>query len=99
VFEQAWHAQVLAIADTMVRGGHFSADDWATTLGAGLKTAETQGKPDTTDTYYHCAVQALETLVAKNDLVSPDALAQRYQAWTRAYLATPHGKPVTLNNG
>ncbi len=99
VFEEPWHAQVLAIADTMVQAGRFSATDWASALGAALKAAEARGDADTAETYYLCATEALEKLVAAAAGIGPATLRERKQAWERAYRATPHGKPVLLEAG
>lgn len=96
VFEQPWHAQALALADSMVRAGHFSPSDWAETLGAALAAAEARGAPDTQESYFLCVVEALETLTARNTPISGAALTERKAAWERAYRATPHGKPVVL---
>jgi len=96
VFDEPWHAQVLALADTMVQQGHFSAGEWAAGLGAALKQAADGGAPDTAQTYYQCAVTALETLVARRTDIQPQAMEQRKRAWASAYRATPHGQPVRL---
>jgi nitrile hydratase accessory protein len=95
-FNEAWHAQVLALADTMVKAGHFSATDWAEALGAALKAAEAEGKPDTEETYYMCALSALERLSARQAGVSEAEQAERKRDWEAAYRRTPHGKPVLL---
>ena len=96
VFEEAWQAQVLAIADSMVRAGRFSANDWAETLGTELARAEASGKPDTTGTYYEAALASLETLTTASTAITPLDLATRKADWTRAYQRTPHGQPVDL---
>ncbi len=96
VFEQPWHAQVLAIADAMVRGGHFTQKDWARELGAALKVADAKGAPDTQDSYFNAALAALETLSAKAGLTS-EVVTRRRDDWEAAYLRTPHGKPVLLD--
>ena len=96
VFDQTWHAQTLALADTLVQGGHFTANDWAEALGAKLKDAAAIGQPDTTETYYHCAINALEILVAQHTVIDPSMLKDRKSAWTHAYHTTPHGQPVNL---
>ena len=95
-FAEAWHAQVLAMADTMVKAGHFSATDWAVALGAALTAAEAEGQDDTDATYYACALSALEQLSATQAGISQAEQAARKQAWEAAYLRTPHGKPVVL---
>lgn len=95
-FKEVWHAQVLALADTMVRAGHFTADTWASTLGAALAEAEANGAPDTEETYYICALGALENLTASHAGIAGGELAERKKAWEEAYRRTPHGKPVNL---
>lgn len=99
VFEEAWQAQVLAIADTMVQAGRFSATDWAETLGAALRAAEAAGLPDTTATYYTAALDALEQLTTQVTDISGPALSDRKSQWVRAYERTPHGQPVLLERG
>lgn len=49
VFEEPWHAQSLALADSLVRAGAFTATEWAEALGAALKAADARGLPDTTE--------------------------------------------------
>ncbi len=97
VFEEAWHAQVLAIADTMVQTGHFSAQQWAQELGRALADATATDKPDTTETYYLAALSALEALSAANTSITTSELGKRKSDWTNAYLHTVHGSPVTLD--
>ena len=99
LFEEAWHAQTLALADTMVKAGHFSAGDWATALGAALQDADTDGEPDNTETYYQCAINALEQLVVGSTSIKQSTMSERKDTWERAYLATPHGQPVKLEAG
>ena len=42
-FDEAWQAEALAIADSLVQSGLFSAADWSQTLGAALRQAEVDG--------------------------------------------------------
>ena len=91
-FAEPWHAQVLANAQALIRAGQLSPNDWADALGAALREAEANGAPDTEETYYLAALDALET-------VSPldsDTLATRKADWEDAYRRTPHGSPVRL---
>ena len=94
-FSEAWHAQVLALADTFVKAGYFTASDWAETLGAALAEAEAKGAEDTEETYYDCALNALETLSQQAGIAAND-LTKRKADWEAAYLRTPHGMPVIL---
>lgn len=99
VFAEPWHAQVLAIADSMVKAGHFPAADWAEALGAELCAAEARGEADTADTYYRAALAALERLSATHADIPAEAQQDRKAAWERAYRNTPHGEPVLLSAG
>lgn len=99
VFDEAWQAQVLAIADTMVQAGRFSAGAWAETLGAELRAAEASGQPDTPQTYYEAALAALERLTTEVTPITGADLEARKADWTRAYERTPHGQPVLLERG
>ena len=96
VFEEAWHAQTLAMADAMVKAGHISAQQWALALGANLGEAEQNGAPDTTETYYTAALNALETLTALHTPIGHIDMANRKVEWENAYQRTPHGQPVVL---
>jgi len=91
-FAEPWHAQVLASAQALIRGGHVSANHWAEALGAALLQASEAGKPDTEDTYYQAALIALESIAP----VDPEELSQRKADWEDAYRRTPHGSPVVL---
>ncbi|NKB26966.1 MAG: hypothetical protein GKR99_05175 [Rhodobacteraceae bacterium] len=93
VFAEPWHAQVLAMADTLIVAGHIDATDWADALGAALRHRADQ--PDTPDTYYAAALAALERL-ATSVGIGPHEQADRKAAWEAAYMRTPHGSPVAL---
>jgi len=92
VFDEAWQAQALAMADCLVRGGLFSGGQWAETLGVAVREQE-----DTTEGYYRAVLSALERLLDQGPLPNDEVEARR-DAWARAYEATPHGQPVELEN-
>ncbi len=93
VFEEAWQAQALALADCLIREGVFTATDWATVLGACVCEQDS-----TTEGYYLAVLSALEGLLDKGELPAPE-LKTRRDAWARAYENTPHGEPVKLKLG
>ena len=97
VFEEPWHAQVLALADEMRVAGHFSATDWANALGAALRDTQVKDMPDTPATYYSAVLAALEKLVTENTNLKAGDLTKRQSDWADAYRRTPHGKPVKLS--
>ena len=96
VFEEAWQAEALAIADTLVQQGLFGAVEWSDALGAALADADRRGETDTQETYYRCVVDALETLLAKHGGIEREAMRKTRADWEAAYLRTPHGQPVIL---
>ena len=95
-FDEPWQAQVLAVADSLVQSGLFSAGAWSAALGAELKRADEEGAVDNQETYYRCALNALEALVAENSEIDRKAMQGKSDDWERAYLSTPHGQPVEL---
>jgi hypothetical protein len=97
VFGEPWHAQTLALADLLVKRGAVSAARLTETLGAEIKALE--GSPDDRETYYRAVLAALERLLAENGSVTAAELDEREHQWERAYLRTPHGKPVELAAG
>ena len=97
VFDEAWQAEALAIADSLVQAGMFSAADWSEALGAALRQAESSGATDDQETYYQCVLSALEALVASHSEIDRQAMAGKREDWEQAYLSTPHGQPVKLD--
>jgi hypothetical protein len=95
-FDDAWQAQSLAIADTLVGAGVVTAAGWAEALGFELQSAARAAAPDNADTYYLAVLGAVEKLLRQIEIVGRDELNGRVEAWRHAYLSTPHGKPVEL---
>ena len=99
VFAEPWEATALALATRLQEAGHFSAEEWAETLGAEIVAAQAKGDPDDGTTYYRHVLAALERLVTEKGIAATDALADRKAAWQEAYASTPHGEAVTLDKG
>jgi len=95
-FDEPWQAEALAIADTLVQNGMFSAGTWSAALGEALRNAEAGGASDDQQTYYQCVVAALEGLIAQYSEIDRPAMSAKRDDWEQAYLATPHGQPVKL---
>ena len=97
VFGEPWHAQTLALVDLLVKSGAISSARWAETLGAEIRALNAE--PDDRETYFRAVLAALERLLAENGSVTHAELEDREHQWERAYLRTPHGKPVELAAG
>ena len=96
VFEEAWQAEALAMANLLVENGLIPADQWSKTLGAALDQAHEDGAADNQLTYYQCVLEALERVIDEKGLVDREHMASMRQAWEQAYRDTPHGQPVKL---
>ena len=98
-FAEPWEASSFALAVHLSGAGHFTWDEWAATLSEEIRAAQQEGDPDIGDTYYRHWLRALERLCRERGLVSEAEGSERKEAWRRAYLNTPHGKPVDLAAG
>jgi nitrile hydratase accessory protein len=93
VFAAPWEASAFAMVLALYRAGRFEWREWVELLAAEIARAE----PDPTGAlYYERWTRALEKLVAKIGLLTPDSIDARSEAWRSAYLATPHGREVRL---
>jgi hypothetical protein len=97
VFGEPWHAETLALASLLVDCGIISAAQWTETLGAEIKALE--ASPDDRETYYSAVLAALERTLMESGAITHAELDEREHQWERAYLRTPHGKPVELPAG
>jgi nitrile hydratase accessory protein len=91
-FNAPWEAEAFAMAVKLHEAGCFSWSEWAEALGAELKA-----EPDRP--YYESWLAALERMVEAKGLMSAAERTARIAAWDRAARATPHGKPILLENG
>ena len=98
VFDEPWQAQVLAMADLLIQSNQLSAGDWSSVLGKQLESTQdvAAGLNDAKENYYHAALSALMLLVDSNRIITSEQLKCREDDWKKAYLSTPHGKPVVL---
>lgn len=96
VFKAPWEAQAFAMTLSLHARGVFSWREWASALAAELAAAAARGEPDDGTRYYEHWLAALETLVARKNVVPEPELEQRVGEWDAAARSTPHGKPIEL---
>jgi nitrile hydratase accessory protein len=89
-FDEPWQAQAFALAVELHRQGAFTWTEWADALAGQI--AARGDNP-----YYENWLAALEALATGKGLAAKVELADRKAAWERAFLTTPHGKPVELD--
>jgi nitrile hydratase accessory protein len=98
VFAEPWQAQAFALAVKLSEKGHFTWKEWAAALAAELRSAADRGEPDDGSRYYEHWLAALERLVVEKGLTTESGLRSRKDAWTEAYVSTPHGVAVELQS-
>lgn len=96
VFAEPWQAQAFAMALALHETGAFGWDEWSRALGEERLRARRDGDPDLNGAYYRHWLAALERLCIEKAVLSTAELTERKEAWRRAYLDTPHGRPVEL---
>ena len=96
-FEAPWHADLFATTHALARTGAFEWPKWAETFGAALAKADADGAPKDGSTYYEIWLQAFLVFLADRQLAEPERIRELESAWREAYLSTPHGQPVTLD--
>jgi nitrile hydratase accessory protein len=96
VFREPWEAQAFAITVALHQRGLFTWNEWTVVLGDQIKQAQARGDPDTSETYYHHWLAALEHIVAKRGVTDAGSLARYRDAWDQAASRTPHGSPIVL---
>lgn len=77
VFREPWEAQIFALVIRCHQRGAFTWNEWADTLSAEIKAAQSRGDPDLGDTYYRHWIETLETLLIAKGLTTHDALEAR----------------------
>ncbi len=95
VFAEPWQAEAFALTVALHERGLFTWPEWAAALASEVRAP---GAAADGSDYYECWLRALEHLVAQRGVASHDDVDSLAAAWQRAAHATPHGKPILLEN-
>jgi len=95
VFAEPWQAEAFAMTVALHDKGLFSWSEWADALSAQVKKP---GAASDGHDYYEHWLAALETLLAAKGVAGKSDVDTLAAAWERAAHATPHGKPILLEN-
>lgn len=93
VFAEPWQAQAFAMTVSLHAAGLFTWDEWAEALSRELKSESADGHD-----YYDHWLAALELLIRTKGVADIEQIEALTAAWHRAAEATPHGKPILLEN-
>src|SRR4051795_221852 len=74
VFREPWEAQAFALALSLHARGLFTWSEWAASLADENTRAQSNGAPDTGETYYRHWLANLERLVAAKGVASAETL-------------------------
>lgn len=97
-FAEPWQAQLFALTVGLSEGGCFGWPEWVAAFSRGLERAAGGGAPVDGSQYYQVWLETLEDYLVERGLTSEQSLLSLKQAWSEAYLRTPHGKPVRLSH-
>lgn len=95
VFAEPWQAEAFAMTVRLHERCVFSWSEWAEVLSQELYRP---GRCADGSDYYECWVAALSRILSELSIVRGDDLERATKAWQRAAEATPHGKPIVLEN-
>jgi nitrile hydratase accessory protein len=95
VFAEPWQAAAFALTVALHGKGLFSWSEWAEALSSEVKRPDAAA--DGSDYYDHW-LAALEKLLASKGVAATPEVDAAAAAWERAAHATPHGKPILLEN-
>ncbi|MEO5757092.1 MAG: nitrile hydratase accessory protein [Mesorhizobium sp.] len=95
VFAEPWQAEAFAMTVALHDKGLFSWGEWAQALSTEVKKP---GAAADGHDYYEHWLAALESLLASKGLAAKPDVDAMAEAWERAAHATPHGKPIMLEN-
>jgi nitrile hydratase accessory protein len=95
VFAEPWQAEAFAMTVALHDKGLFSWSEWAQALSSEVKKP---GAAADGHDYYEHWLAALEGLLVSKGLTAKSDVDATAEAWERAAHATPHGKPILLEN-
>lgn len=98
VFAEPWHAQVFALTVHLNETGRLDWPHWAKRFGATLALHGLARDLDGGDDYFNAWLETLESFLADSGAADPSEAARTRDAWKAAYLRTPHGQPVHLQD-
>ena len=99
VFKSPWHSQLFAMTIQLSEQGNFKWVEFVEVFGEALNNKRLKlSSLDGNDDYFNCWLTALEKIIILKKIGDIDVLSLLKDDWTKAYLSTPHGKPVKINS-
>ncbi len=95
MFPEPWAAEAFAMTVHLHERGLFTWSEWAESLSGELHTP---GRAEDGSDYFDRWVAALSSILVSRGVADAETIAALQQSWQRAAEATPHGKPIVLEN-
>lgn len=95
VFSEPWAAEVFALTVQLHQNDVFSWSQWTEALSLQLNKP---GRCDLGTDYFDCWCDALCKLLVDHGILEARQIAEMQASWKRAAAATPHGRPILLEN-
>lgn len=95
MFAEPWHATAFALTVHLYRDDLFSWPEWVEALSAALHRP---GRAADGSDYFDAWVEALSSILIAKGITEASDLLHLQRAWQRAAEATPHGRPIRLDN-
>jgi nitrile hydratase accessory protein len=97
-FREPWQAQAFALVVALADAGLFDWPEWVARFSAEIRARPQERHEDSETAYYRQWLATLERIIVERDACAPDAIDRRQADWRQAYLHTPHGQAVALEN-
>ena len=97
-FNEPWHAQIFALTVHLNEQGHFDWKAWSKVFSDALSSKGSKDLIINDDDYYSIWLRTLEEFLGETKKIQSHEIIQYFQDWRAAYLNTPHGQPVKLEN-
>jgi len=98
VFAEPWQAQTFAMTMQLSRSGAFTWGDWVQVFSTEIRANPAQPGENSVAAYYRQWLTALETMLIICGLSTREEIAGMETLWRAAYINTPHGLPIALEN-
>ncbi|SHN21127.1 nitrile hydratase accessory protein [Pseudomonas asturiensis] len=97
-FDYPWQAGMFSLTVNLYKTGLFPWSQWVEFFSNEIKRSPRRPDESVNDAYYRQWAVAFEAMLETLGLVTGESVEETAQAWRLAYLNTPHGLPVLLEN-
>lgn len=97
-FDYPWQASMFSLTVNLYKVGLFPWSQWVEIFSNEIKRSPRLQDESINDAYYRQWAVALEAMLGTLGLITGDDVEEAAQVWRQAYLNTPHGMPVLLQN-